>query len=259
MSTPSWDRAALVVATNDGLRRPEIVALAPGLPSVDELFAFMRDAELRFRTLRMRVEERLWATRGEQAIVSELAMRHVGHARVTTFEAGGGTKGNHELWLSDGETVRTYVGKDRRGTERPLRNRPRGLEDRDFPGWSRVYEPLTALPTETLPELFIHPAGYCQNVLATGRPWVSGTDVVARREAIIIACDHPRSVEWEADRPGYRVEVAVDRVDGFITRLVETMDGDVTRLATVVALDVDPVLAPDTFDFEFPAGTSILY
>ena len=53
-----------------------------------------------------------------------------------------------------------------------------------MPGSARVYEPLTPLPLETLPELFIHPAGYCQNVLATGRTWISGTDVVAGREAI---------------------------------------------------------------------------
>jgi hypothetical protein len=259
MPDQRWSRAALVVARQDGLRLPEIVALEPELPSIDDLFTFMRDAELRFRTLRMRVEERLWATRGEQVVVSEVAIRHPGMARIATFEAGVGTKGNHELWLSDGETVRTYAGRDRRGTERPIRNRPRGLADRDLPGNSKVYEPITPLPSETLPELFVHPAGYCQNVLASGRPWVSGTDVVAGREAIVVTCDHPRSVEWEADRADYRVEVAVDRVEGLVTRLVESIGGEATRIATVVALDVDPILAPDTFDFEFPAGTTILY
>jgi hypothetical protein len=235
------------------------VALRPGLPSVAELFTFMRDAELRFTTLRMRIEERLFATRGEQVVISEVAIRHPGHARVATFEAGGGTAGNHELWISDGSTVRTHVGRDKRGTERPIRNRPRGLDDRDFPGASKVYEPLTPLPTETLPELFVHPAGYCQNVLGTGRCWVAGTDVVARREAITLVCEHPRSVEWAADRPDYRIEIAVDRAEGLITRLVETIDGDVTRLATVLALDVDAPLPPDAFEFEFPEGTSILF
>ena len=259
MSLQRWARAASLPAPRPGLRLPEVVALRPGAPIVDELFTFMRDAELRFSTLRMRIDERLWATRGEQAIVSEVAIRHPGHARIVTFEAGAGYAGNHELWLSDGVTIRTYVGRDKRGTERPIRNRPRGLADKDFPGPSKIYEPITQLPSETLPELFIHPAGYCQNVLATGRPYISGTDVVAGREAITLACDHPRSVEWEADREDFRIEVAVDRVEGLITRLVETIDGEVTRLATVVALDVDPVLAPDTFDFEFPPGTTILY
>jgi hypothetical protein len=258
MSAEAWDRA-LVAAPAQGARLPEVVALRPGLPSVAELFTFMRDAELRFTTLRMRIEERLFATRGEQVVISEVAIRHPGHARVTTFEAGGGTAGNHELWISDGSTVRTHVGRDKRGTERPIRNRPRGLDDRDFPGTAKVYEPLTPLPTETLPELFVHPAGYCQNVLATGRCWVAGTDVVARREAITLVCEHPRSVEWAADRAGFRIELAVDRAEGLVTRLVETIDGEVTRLATVVALDVDAPLAPDAFEFEFPTGTSILF
>ena len=258
MSAETWDRA-LAVPPPSGVRRPEVVALKPGLPRVDQLFDFMRDAELRCTSLRMRIEERLWSTRGEQVVMSEVALRQPGKARVVTFEAGAGTAGNHELWMSDGITVRTYVGRDKRGTERPIRNRPRGLEDRDFPGSSKVYEPLTPLPTETLPELFIHPAGYCQNVLATGQTWISGTDTVGGREAITLVCDHPRSVEWAADRPDYRIEIAVDRLQGLITRLVETVAGDVTRVATVVALDIDPPLAPDTFDFEFPPGTTILY
>ena len=258
MSVPAWDRA-LVVSPTRAPRLPEIVALRPGLPSVAELFDFMRDAELRFSTLRMRIEERLWATRGEQVGVSEVVIQHPGHARVVTFEAGAGTAGNYELWLGDGESVRTHVGRDKRGTERPIRNRPRGLEDKDVPGRAKVYEPLTPLPSETLPELFVHPAGYCQNVLATGRCWVSGTDIVGGREAITLVSDHPRSVEWVADRPDFRIEVAVDRVEGLITRLVETIDGDVTRLATVVALDIDAPLPPDAFEFEFPAGTAILF
>lgn len=258
MSVQRWDRALVTAPTPDA-RLPEVVALPPGLPSVDELFNFMRDAELRFTTLRMRIEERLWATRGEQVVVSEVMLRHPGQARVATFEPGAGTAGNHELWISDGGTVRTYVGRDKRGTERPIRNRPRGVAHKDFPGMSKVYEPLTPLPTETLPELFVHPAGYCQNVMATGRCWVSGTDVVVGREAITLVSEHPRAVEWVADRQDFRIEIAVDRTEGVITRLVESIDGEVTRLATVVALDVDVPLPPDAFDFEFPPGTSILF
>ena len=145
----------------------------------------------------------------------------------TTTEPDRGTAGNFELWIGDGETVRTFSGTHRLGTSRPVRNRPRGL-DGDFPGPARVYEPITPLPLETLPELFVHPAGYCQNVLATGRTWISGTDVVAGREAIVLECDHPRAIERVADRPDFHVQVAVDRLEGIITRLVETIGGDVT-------------------------------
>jgi len=248
-----------VLAPTDGSRAPELVALPPGLPSVADLFDFMRDAELRFSTLRMRIEERLWTAHGEQVMVSEVAMRHPGHARVATFEAGAGTAGNHELWISDGRTVRTYLGRDKRGTERPIRNRPRGLEDQDLPGRSKVYEPVTSLPTESLPELFVHPAGYCQNVLASGRTWISGTDVVAGREAITLVCDYPRAVEWVADRPDFKIELAVDRLEGLVLRLIESVGDEVTRVATVTALDVDAPLPPDAFEFEFPPGTTILY
>lgn len=207
----------------------------------------------------MRLEERSWTARGETVAVSEVAIQHPGRVRIATWEASAGPAGNHDLWLTDSETVRTYVGADRRGTERPIRNRPRGLDDRDFPGRSKVYTPLTPLQMESLPELFVHPAGYCQNVLATGACRVIGSDVVADREAIVLECDHPRTVEVGADRPDYRIEIAVDRLQGLITRLVETVGGEVTRMATVVALDVDPPLPPDAFDFEFPTGTTIVY
>lgn len=219
----------------------------------------MRDAELRFRTLRLRIEERTWTARGEQVEVTELALEHPGRVRVTTFEPDAGTAGNHELWLTDGARVRTYSGRDRRGTDRPIRDRVRGLDDRDFPPFSRVYEPLTALPMETLPELFVHPAGYCQNVLATGRCRVVGTDVVAGREAIVLECDHPRAVERVVDRPDFRIELAVDRVEGIVTRLVESVGGETTRIAEVVALEPDAILAPSTFEFEFPTDTTFIY
>ena len=52
----------------------------------------------------------------------------------------------YEVWISDGEIVRTYASAHGLGTQRPVRNRPRGLDDPDFPGTSKVYEPVTALP-----------------------------------------------------------------------------------------------------------------
>jgi hypothetical protein len=257
MSTRLWDRAALVPVDAVG-RYPEIVALATTLPSVAELFTFMRDAELRFATLRLRLEERTFTARGETVVAMDVAIRHPGHARVTTTEPDRGTAGNFELWIGDGQTVRTFSGTHQLGTSRPVRNRPRGLDD-DFPGPARVYEPVTPLPLETLPELFVHPAGYCQNVLATGRTWISGTDVLAGREAIVLECDHPRAIERVADRPDFHVQVAVDRLEGVITRLVETIAGDVTREAIVTSLEPDVALPPGTFEFEFPDGTTMLF
>ena len=107
---------------------------------------------------------------------------------------------------------------------------------------------------ETLPDTFIHPAGYCQNVLATGRTWVGGTDVVgvAGRSAILIECDHPRTIEMAADRPDFHIQVAVDRLDGVILRLVESMGGSVTRHAEAVDYAPDASIPATAFEFEFP-------
>ena len=65
--TRLWDRAAAVPAPIDGRRFPAVAALPSGLPSVDELFEFMRDAESRFGTLRLRIVEHTATARGEDA------------------------------------------------------------------------------------------------------------------------------------------------------------------------------------------------
>ncbi len=258
-STRLWDRAAALPVPADGRRRAEIAALGRDIPTPDELFTFMRDAELRFATLRMRIEERTFGARGEQLVVMEVAVRHPGLARVTTTEPAGDVAGNFETWISDGEIVRTYSKAHRLGTARPVRPTVRGLDDPDLPGPSRVYRPLTALPMETLAEAFVHPAGYCQNVLATGRLWVSGTEVVGGREAIVVQCRHPRAIELSADRPDFEIEIAADRETGTILRLVERIAGDVTRAAESVVFEPDAPLPAATFEFHFPTGTTMLY
>jgi len=258
-TTRAWDRASLLVVPTDGRRRPEVVALPVGLPTVAQLFDFMRDAELRFATARLRVEERAQTSRGEETTTSEVALRHPGHAKVTTTRAGERGKADYDIWISDGDLVRTYAAAHKLGTQRPVRNRPRGLHDRDFPGSSRVYEPVTALPMETLPDTFIHPAGYCQNVLATGRCTVIGAEVIDGREAIVLQCDHPRTTEMVGDRPDFRIEIAADRETGVILRLVESIGGVTTRHAQVTEIAPDAPLAPSAFEFVFPTGTTMLY
>jgi outer membrane lipoprotein-sorting protein len=236
-----------------------MVMLAAGLPSVDELFAFARDAEHRFDTLRLRIEDRRAGATGAQVVAMDVALAHPGQARIVTSEPALGTAANADIWLSDGETVRTYSARHRLATERPVRPRVRGLDDADLPETSRVYRQLTALEVPSLADTFVHPAGFCQNVLATGRCWISGTDVVAGREAVILECDHPRTTQLPGDRPDYHLQVAFDRVDGVITRLVETIAGQVTREATVVAYATDVVFPDGTFELSVPAGTNLLY
>jgi len=231
-------------------------------PSLEELFTFMRDAELRWDTLRMSIEERTFTATGEHVLVSDVAVRHVGDAKVTTSTPGVGPRGAYEIWISDGTTVRTYNSSHGVGTERPVRRSflaVAGAEGRDLPASSRVYKPLTALPMETLPETFIHPAGYCQNVLATGACRVVGTETATWRDAIVLECDHPRTIEMTADRPDFRIRLAVDRADGVILRLEESMGGVVTRDARVTEYQPNAPLPPSMFDFRFPTGTTMLF
>ena len=122
-----------------------------------------------------------------------------------------------------------------------------------------MYLSVTPLATESLPELFVHPAGYCQNVLGTGSCRVTGTTEVAGREAIVLECDHPRTVEVVADRPDFSVRIAVDRLDGVILRLEESIGGQVTRDAIVTAYQPNASLPPNAFEFTFPSDTTFVY
>ena len=259
MTLPArWNRAS-APARPDGRLAPRIAALEAGLPTPWELFEFMRDAELRFATLRMRIVERSQTARGPESATLEVMVRHPGQAKVTTTPETTGAKSAYEIWISDGELVRTYAAAHKVGTQRPIRNRPRGLHDRDLPGRSQVYEPLTALPMETLPDTFVHPAGFCQNVLGTGRCRVVGSDLVLGREAIVLDCDHPRTTEVAADRPDFHVSIAVDRETGVILRFTESIGGVETRHAEVVDFGPDAPLPPSAFEFVFPTGTTMLY
>lgn len=257
-ATRSWDRAASLPVPASGQVRPEVAALGAELPSITDLFTFMRDAERRFETLRMRIEERAVTARGDEVGHVDVTLRHPGEAKILTSWPERGMDA-YELWLTDGETVRTFVAGRRTGTRRPVRTGVRGKDNQDLPGSSRTYSAVTPLQTESLPELFIHPAGYCQNVLATGSCRVTGLTSVAGREAIVLECDHPRTIEVAADRPDFAVRIAVDRLDGVILRLEESIGGQVTRDAIVTSYQPNATLPTTAFDFEFPAGTTLIY
>jgi hypothetical protein len=258
MSLTRWDHAHHP-APAGGRPSPEIVALPAGMPSVDQLFTFARDAELRFQTLRMRIDERTWGASGERHVVTDVVIQHPGRARITTSDPRLGTAANYEIWASDGETVRTWSAIHGKATLRPVRPGPRGLDQPDLPGASRVYRPLTALAAPSLPDTLVHPAGFCQNVLATGATRVLSADVVAGREAIVVACDHPRTTQLAGDRPDYGLEVAFDRTDGVITRLVERMGGEVTREVVVTAYETNVAVPEGTFSPEIPEGAHRIY
>jgi hypothetical protein len=256
----AWDRAGSLPVPVAGRRLPEVAALRAELPGLAELFTFMRDAELRFSTLRMRIEEHTWTARGEDVLVHEVSLRHPGEAKVLSSIPAPGTMDGYETWVSDGTVVQTYVASRKVGTRRPIRPTVRGVsDDGDLPGRARVYVPVTALPMESLPDLFVHPAGYCQNVLATGDCRVVGSAAVGGRGAIVLECDHPRTIELTADRPDFAIRLSVDRLDGVILRLEESVAGRPTRDAIVTSYVPDAPLPPSAFAFTFPPGTTIVY
>ncbi len=257
-ATRAWDRAGSLPIPASGQGAVELVRLPNELPAVAELFTFMRDAEHRFETLRMRIEERSLTARGEELNVVEVFLEHPGRAKVLTSWPDQGI-GSYEMWQTDGETINAYSSARKTGTRRPVRPGVRGTDGPDLPGSSRVYGPLTPLQMESLPQLFIHPAGYCQNVLGTGSCRVTGMTTVAGREAVVLECDHPRTVEVVADRPDFAVRIAIDRLDGVILRLEESLAGQVTRDAVVTSYQPNATLAPSAFDFTFPADTTFIY
>jgi len=259
-STPArWDRASLSVMAPDGRRVPEIVQLGYDVADLATLFAFARDAELRFATLRLRLEERARIAGGETLRVHEVLLRHPGAARVTVVRPDRPATTNHDTWLSDGQTVRSYGGWHRLATERPVRRRPVGIAAGDLPGASRPYAPLTALPANSLADTFIHPGGFCQNVLATGATAATGTGTVASREAILVTCHHPRTIEMAGDRPDHRLEVAFDRETGLLSRLVESFGGTVTRWVEATELAPDASIPESAFAVAVPGDASSIY
>jgi hypothetical protein len=253
-----WDRASAIVARN-GLRAPEIPQLEADPPDVATLFTFMRDAELRWERLRLRIEERIRAAENEVLRVHEVLVRHPGLARVTVTRPDLPTPVNHEVWLSDGTTVRTYRAGYRLAATRPVRSALLRLDDAELPGTARPYVPLTALPPNSLADTFIHPGGFAQNVLATGACAVVGTGEVAGRRVVLVRSDRPRSIEVEGDRPDHRFEIAVDRETGVLALLVESFGSAVTRRAEAVELAPNAPLPDAAFDVAVPEDAAEIY
>ena len=258
-TTVRWAAAAALTLAANGERRPEIAQLPAGLPDVETLFTFMRDAELRFETLRLRLEERTWVARDETVRFYELLLRHPGRVRVTTIRPEDGTPTNHDVWLSDGEMIRTYRAGHRLGTFRPSRPRVSGLDGRDLPGTSRAYHPRTSLPPNSPVETVVHPAGYCQNVLATGACRIVGSELVAGREAVVLESLHPRTIEMAGDRPDHRLVLAVDRETGIVARLEERYGDIPSRLVTATELAPDASIPDSAFSLAIPASAAMIY
>jgi hypothetical protein len=133
------------------------------------------------------------------------------------------------------------------------------VDDPDRPSATRQRQALTALPSGSLVETFVHPHGLFRNVLVTGPLAVIGTRQVGDREAIVVRSHHPRSAEVLVDRPDRSLEVGIDRASGFLLLLNERIGDAVTREALVRELVVDPVVPATAFELRLPADVRVLY
>jgi hypothetical protein len=251
--------SALTTAVTPDIRLANVIAPPVEAPSMPELFAFIADAELRFETLRMRIVDRTWTTRGETTEISEVWLRHPSHAKVLTRTGDDTPRSPSRIWLSDGEVVRTYETERNLLRERPIRDRPEGLTRDDLPAFSRVYPRRTMLPPETAADAFVHPRGFCRNVLATGGLTLLGTTARNGRETWLIRCDQPRRALVLDDRPDRVLEVGVDRLSGLIVLLVERFGETVSRQAEVTDLIIDGPMSADAFVLHAPENVRRLY
>ena len=116
----------------------------------------------------------------------------------------------------------------------------------DLPTFGRVYRPRTALPAGSLADAFVHPHGFCRNVLATGALSTAGIATSSGgREMTLVRCDHPRSAKILVDRPDRWILVGADRETGMILLLEEHVGDELTRRAEVTSLSLDEPLGDE--------------
>ncbi|MDQ3492446.1 MAG: hypothetical protein M3452_04200 [Chloroflexota bacterium] len=239
---------------------PDVVALGPEAPRPAELFAFMAESELRFSSLRMRIVQRLWNARGEDVEIIEVAIRHPGLARVVRRRQTAGVSRDYDVWVTDGQVVKTLDARSGTASVRPVPRRVSGATDPGLPGFSQVRVPRTPLPPDTVAETFVHPRGFCRNVLATGLVTMMGSLTLVRdREAILLRCDHPRTSHLLTDRPDRWLEVGVDRATGLIVLLADHIGERLTRHAEVDDLELDPSLPDETFTVHLSTDIQMIY
>ena len=160
---------------------------------------------------------------------SRSLLRHPGDAKVTTTEPSLGTAGNYELWISDGETVRTYSAAHKLGhgaTGPAHRRRPR--RPRPARACRAVYRPADGAAdgdaARTRSSTPPATARTCWRPGAAGSSGTDGRSPDARRSSL--ECDHPRTIEI-GGRPARLPHPGRGRPrrPGVILRLVETIGG----------------------------------
>ena len=235
------------------------VALGDDAPSIEELFLFAREAELRVGSLRMTIDERSMNAKGDDLVRHEVLLRHPGLARVTSTRSDDPLSSDYDVWIGDGDEVRTYSARNKLASVRARQTGVIGADSKDLPAYARSRESLTYLPSSSMADAFVHPHGLFRNVLVTGPLAIVGTQPVGGREAIVVRADHPRSVHVLADRPDRSVEVGIDRATGFLLLLSERIGDSVTHHVEVTSLELDPDIPDAAFELHLASDVRMLY
>jgi outer membrane lipoprotein-sorting protein len=233
--------------------------MADDTPSLEDLFLFAREAELRVQSLRMTIEEHSMTARGEEIVDHEIQLRHPGRVRITSRRSSEALSNEYDVWLSDGATAQIYKAANNTVSQRPLQTGVAGTDAADLPLYAQQRDSLTKLPSGTLADTFVHPHGLFRNVLVTGPLSMLGTRSVRGREAVVVRSQHPRAAKVLVDRPDRSIEVGIDRATGFLLLLTERVGDDITHHAEVTALEVDPTIMDSAFKLKLPADVRKLY
>jgi len=240
------------------VRPAEQAVLPTTQPELNELFGFMAEAELRFDSLRMRIVDKRITSHGPETESHDIWLRHPRHAKVVSTR-GDARERDFDVWVADGEQVRTYDAKGKSATIRRMPTAPVGVDDPELPAFARIYQPVTALPAESVADTFIHPNGFCRNVLGTGLVSRRGTAEIAGREVILLRCDHPRTSHVLTDRPDHWLEVGIDMQTGMLMLLAEHVAEQMTRHAQVASISLDETINDEAFALHISADTRTLY
>jgi hypothetical protein len=251
--------SSLPVVSSRPPSAPALVELGEDAPSLERLFLFARDAELRVRSVRMVIVERSVTARAEEEVRHEVLVRNPGQARITTRRSKDPLSRDYDVWIGDGETVRTYRASDRLASVRAARTGVVGTDRADLPPWAKTRPVVTQLPAGSLADTFIHPHNLFRNVLVTGPLSIVGTSEFGGREAIVVRSRHPRSSEVLVDRPDRWIDVGIDRSSGFVTLLSEHIGEAETRRGEVTLLDLDPDIPDEAFQLHLGSDVRMLY
>ncbi|MFV2064181.1 MAG: hypothetical protein ACC726_11825 [Chloroflexota bacterium] len=235
------------------------VALGDDVPSIEELFLFAREAELRVRSLRMDIDEISMNARGEDRVRHEVLLRHPDLARVNSLRSQDPLSNDYDIWIGRGDQVRSFSARHKLASTRTRAAAVGGTDSPDLPAYARSREPLTHLPPGSMADAFVHPHGLFRNVLVTGPLSIVGTRTINGREAIVVRAEHPRAAMVLVDRPDRSIEVGIDRTTALFLFPAEKNGDSVTHGVEVASTGLNSDIPDSAFELHLASDVRMIY